>query len=151
MNDQIAKQATEFMNAASKAEIPAQVRAIAEDSVAKAKEAYGTFNAAAQNGAKAMEDVIHANQASAKTVSETVMSNVMANTEAAFDAAQKLARAKSLPEVFQLQAKFAQDQMTKLTEQAKGLFELSGKVSKETTDKLASIATKAVNDAKKAG
>ena len=51
------------------------------------------------------------NGALAKTIGDKVLSHAEAAAEAAFDAAQGLARAKTLPEVAKLQAKFVQEQL----------------------------------------
>ncbi len=149
MIDKVSKQAQEMFEAAVNLEVPPKIRAMAEESVAKAREANAKWNAASSTGATALEKTVLATQASFKTVAEKVMANTMANAEAAFDAAQKLARAKSLTEVAQIQAAFAQEQVAKAGEQAKALLELSTKAAKETNDTLTAIAAKAVEDLKK--
>jgi hypothetical protein len=149
MIDKVGQQAQEMLEAIAKLEVPAKVRAMAEESVAKAREVNAKWNAASSTGATVLEETVLATQAGIKTVAETVMANTMANAEAAFDAAQKLARAKSLAEVAQIQAKFAQEQLAKAGEQAKALLELSTKAAKETNDTLTAIAAKAVEDLKK--
>lgn len=149
MKDQITRQAQEMLAAAARIEVPAEVRAMAEDGVAKAREAYAKWNAAAQNGTKAIEDVALTAHAAAKTVTEKVYANALANTEATLDAAAKLARARTLNEAAQVQAKFVQDQIAAVTEQGKAVFELSVRVAKETTDAMTAIATKVAEDLKK--
>jgi hypothetical protein len=149
MNEQITRQAQDMLAAVVKTEVPAEVRTMAQESVAKAREAYGKWTNAAQAGAKALEEMMVTTQSGAKTVGETVLGHAVANTEAAFDAARGLARARTLPEAAQLQVKFVQEQLAIVGEQGKGLLELTAKVAKETTDALTAIATRAAEDLKK--
>lgn len=148
MND-FTRQTQEFLSAAKDARIPEQVQAIAEDSVSKARETYGKINTAAKDGAKVLEEVTVAAFAGAKSISEKVLKNTEANTEAVFDAAQAIARAKTLPEVLRLQTAFVQQQLSNAGAQSKELFELSTKVAQQTFESLNSAATKTFEQLKK--
>ncbi len=150
MND-FTRQTQEFFSAAKEARIPDQVQAIAEDSVSKARETYGKFTTVAKDNAKVLEDVFAAAQAGAKSIGDKVLKNTETNTEAAFDAAQALARAKTLPEFLRLQTQFVQQQMTTAGAQSKELFELSTKIAQQTFESLNSAASKSFEQMKKAG
>ena len=91
MNDQFTRQAQEMFAAAKDARIPENVQAVAEDSVAKTREAYAKINTVAKDNVKVMEDVMLAAHAGAKTISEKVLRNTETNTEAAFEAAHAMA------------------------------------------------------------
>ena len=67
-----------------------------------------------------------------KTLAAKALDNALANTEAAFDAAQAIARAKDMNEAAQLQAKFVQAQFAKAGEQGKEFYELAAKLSQQT-------------------
>jgi hypothetical protein len=151
MNEQFARQTQAFLAGAANIEVPAEVQAMAQDSVAKAREAFVTWSAAARSGTRAIDKVMLANRSGAKTIGDNVLSNAQAAAEAAFAAAQGLARAKTLPEVAQLQAKFVQEQLAMASQQGKALLELSAKIAQETTDTLTAIATKSAGDLQKAG
>ena len=90
---------------------PAAVQAFAEESVAKTREAFSRMNATAKDNAKLIEEVVMAAQAGAKAIGEKVLNHTAANTEAAFDAAQAIARCRTLPEAARLQADYMQQQM----------------------------------------
>lgn len=150
MND-FTKQTQEFFEAAKDARIPEQVQTMAEDSVSKARETYGKLNTAAKDSAKVFEDVFLTAQAGAKSIGDKVLKNTEANTEAVFDAAEALARAKTLPEFIQLQTAFIQQQVTAAGAQSKELFELSTKVAQKTFESMNSAATKTFDQMKKAG
>ena len=136
MNDQFTRQAQEMFSAAKDARIPENIQAFAEDSVKKSREFYQKFNETARDNVTAVEEFMLASHAGAKSVTEKLMQNATTNTESAFDAAQAIARATTLPEATRLQADFFQNQMAAVTQQTKELFELSSKVAKQTFESL---------------
>jgi hypothetical protein len=151
MNESFARQAKEFFSVAKDVRIPDNVQALAEESVAKTREAYQKINTAAKDGAKVFEEVVLTAQAGAKAFGEKVLSNASANTEAAFDAAQAIARARTLPEVARLQADFMQQQLAIANAQTRELFELSAKIAKQTFETMNAAATKTFEQLRKTG
>lgn len=149
--NEFAQKTQEFFSAAKDARIPEQVQAIAEDSVSKARETYGKLNTAAKDNAKVLEEVTVAAFAGAKSIGDKVLKNTEANTEAVFDAAESFARAKTLPELIQLQTAFVQQQFKAASAQSKELFELSTKVAQQTFESMNSAATKSFEQMKKTG
>ena len=117
--------------------------------MAKARDAYAKWNAGAEKGARALEELIYLAQSGTKSVGEQALGNVIANTEAAFDAGGELTRTRTLQEAVQLQAEFVGTEMGIAGAQGKALFELTLKVAKETADGLVAITTSAVGDFKK--
>jgi len=150
MHEEIARQVRDMVAAAAKTEVPAQVRAIGQESVAKARETCARWSIALEQGARALEEVVLAAQANAKTVVRRIAEDVLANTSSALDAAEQLVDAKTLPEAAQLQAKFVQTQVNVMGEQGKALLELSLKVAKEGADAWIAAARNAVGDLNKA-
>lgn len=136
MNEQFTRQAQEMFSAAKDARIPENMQAFAEDSVSRGREFYQKLNETARQNVDAIEEFMLASHAGAKSVSEKMMQNMATNTEAAFDAAQDIARAKTLPEAARRQADFMQQQAAAATEQTKELFELTSKVAKQTFESL---------------
>ncbi|MDX2287514.1 MAG: phasin family protein [Hyphomicrobiaceae bacterium] len=149
MNEQFTRQAQDMFAAAKDARIPENFQAFAEDSVAKTRDAYAKMTTAAQDNAKAMEEIMLAAQAGAKAIGDRMIHNAAVNTEAVFDAAQAIARAKTLPEAARLQANFMQQQMAVAGAQTKELFELSTKVARQTFETMNSAATKSFEQMKK--
>lgn len=142
MNEQFTSQTQEMFRAAKEARIPENVQAMAEENVAKSRETYQKINAAAQDGVKMFEEVITTAQAGARVLGEKVLTNTAANAEAVFDAAQAIARARTLPEAARLQADFFQQQIAAASAQAKELFELSTKVAQQTFERMNSAASR---------
>lgn len=151
MNEQITRQAQEIFAAAKDARIPENVQAFAEESVAKTREAYNKASAVAQDNVKVAEEVMLTAHAGARTIGEKVLQNTVSNTEAAFDAAQAIARASTLPEAARLQMNFLQQQLTVAGSQSKELMELSTKVAKQTFDTMNEAATKSFDQLKNVG
>ncbi len=149
MND-FTKQAQDMFAAAKDARIPENMQAFAEDSVAKTREAYNKFSSVSKDNAKVMEDVMLAAHAGAKALGEKVFHNTTTNTEAAFEAAQNIARARTLPEAARLQADFVQQQFAAASAQTKELFDLSTKFAKQTFESMNSAAAKSFEQIKKA-
>jgi phasin len=116
-------------------QIPPEMRAVAEKSVAQAKEAVEGFISAAQRTVSAIEGQAEAARKGAKDVSGKAMVFAERNITSSFDFAQKLVRAKDVQEMLELQASYIQTQMQVLAEQAK---ELGQSTSKMVTDPLKS-------------
>jgi phasin len=150
MNEQFTRQAQDILAAAKDARIPENVQAFAEESVTKTREAYNKLSNVAKDNVKVLEEVMLATHAGAKAIGEKVLQNSVVNTEAAFDAAQAIARAKTFPEAVRLQANFVQQQLAVASSQTKELFELSTKVAKQTFETLNVAATKSFEQIKKA-
>lgn len=149
MNDQFARQAEQFFNVAKDARMPENVQAMVADGVAKTREAYEKASTVAKDQAKVAEEIMLAGQAGAKTIGTKLLENTAANTEAAFDAAQAIARARSMPEAAKLQAEFMQKQMAIAGAQTRELFELSSRVAQQAFQSFSSAATKSFETIKK--
>lgn len=150
MHDFIKRQTEEFMNAAKAAQMPENMLAFAQESVAKTREAYDKLSSVARDQAKAAEEFVLATQAGAKAISTRVFDHAAANTDAAFDAAQAMAKARSLPEAVRLQGEFVQKQLAVAGEQTKELFELSARVTQQALQTANEAAAKSFEQIKKA-
>ncbi len=151
MTDQFTRQAQDMMAAAKEARIPENVQAFAEDSVAKSREAYTKMSVAAQDGVKAMQEIMLAAQAGAKSFGEKMLQTAATNAEAAFDAAEAMAKAKTVPEMARLQATFVQQQLAAASSQTKEFFELSNKIGRQTLESMNAAATKSFEQMKTVG
>ena len=145
MKNDFNAQADEFLRSAADVKVPESVQHFAEDSVAKTREAYAKMTVAAQETQKAMAEVAGTATLSAKTLGEKMMANYAANTEAAFDAAEAIAKSRSVPEAIKLQTNFFQQQMAKSSEQTREFFELTAKLTQQTFATFNSVATKSFN------
>ena len=149
MNEHFTRQAEQFFSAAKDAGVPENVKAMVADGVAKTRVAYEKASTVAKDQAKVAEELMLAGQAGAKTLGSKIMENTAANTEAAFDAAQAMARAGSLPEAARIQAEFMQKQMAIAGAQTRELFELSSRIAQQNFQTFNSMASKSFEAMKK--
>lgn len=123
------------------ARIPENIQQLSQDSIAKTRDFSRQVNTVTTEQMKALGDVMQTSQAGLKSLSEKIAANAAANTEAAFEAAQAIARAKTLPEAGRLQAEFMQQQFSAASAQVRELFELSVEVSQRTFSAVNDAAT----------
>lgn len=142
MNDFAKFKPEDFFKAAKDAKIPENMQQFAGETIAKTHEAYVKISDAAVDGAKTAEEVISVAQVGAKELGEKAVENFTANTQAAFDAAQAIASASTIPEAAKLQADFFQQQLATAGAQTKEFFELSTKLTQETFQTMNSATAK---------
>lgn len=145
------KQAQEMFTAGKDAKVPENLSAFAEDAIAKSRDAYHKLSSLAKDNAKVAEEVLLTTQAGAKSIGEKIVANTLANTEAAFEAAQAMARARTFPEIARLQANYFQQQFAIAGSQSKELFELSSKVAKQALETVGAATTKSFEQFKNVG
>jgi phasin len=102
-------------------EIPNEMRTMAEQSVVQARQAFGTFMNAAHQVAAKFEQQTAAAQGAPDGAGKKILAIAERNVAASFDFAQRLARAKDLQDMAEIQQEFAKAQMQTLSEQAKEL------------------------------
>jgi phasin family protein len=124
MTTQFERQAEAILKASRLGQLPEHVQAVAHEGLANTREAT----------LKSIGLV--------KTLAAKALDNALVNIEAAFDAAQAIARAKDLNDAAQLQAKFLQAQFAKAGEQGKEFYELAAKLTQQTFATLNSTAMK---------
>ncbi len=102
-------------------EIPSSVRDVASRSVEQVKDAYGRFVEAARQAQDMMAKSTEVLASGAKEVNEKVLGFAETNTRAGFDVASRLAQARDVKEVFEIQTQFARNQMETYAQQAQEL------------------------------
>ena len=123
-------------------EVPEQMRAFAEKGVSQARESYTKFKDAAETHNSTIEAVFTTATKGATDYSAKVLDIVKANTAAAFDFAQELVSAKSMPQAMELWSAHAKKQVETFTAQTKELAELSQKIATETAEPIKAGASK---------
>jgi phasin len=102
-------------------EIPSTVREIAGRSVEQAKDAYGRFVDAAKQAQDMVAKSTDVMTTGAKEMNEKVFSFTETNAIAAFEVASRLAQARDVKEVLEIQTQFARSQMEAYAQQAQEL------------------------------
>ena len=144
MNAPFPRNAEDILNAAKEFRIPDQVKVMAEEGVANSRKAYAQITAAAQDQAKATEDVLATVQTGARTIGEKMIQNTQSNTEAAFNAVTEIVRAKSVPDAVRLQTDFMKAQMTLVGNQTQELFQLSARIAQATFEQMSAVGARSV-------
>jgi phasin len=102
-------------------EIPTTVREIAGKSVDQAKDAYSRFVDAARQAQDMVSKSTEVFATGAREVNEKVFSFADVNTKSSFEAAARLAKARDIKEVLEIQTQFARNQIETYTQQAQEL------------------------------
>lgn len=102
-------------------EIPTSVREIAGKSVDQAKDAYTRFVDAARQAQDMVNKSTEVFASGAKEVNEKVFEFTEANTKNSFEVAARLAKARDIKEVMEIQTQFARTQIEAYTQQAQEL------------------------------
>ena len=104
--------------AASRFEIPKEMRAMAEASVEQARKTFEKFVESAQATAGTLEERGASVRAGAKDVGAQAIAYAEKNVQTSLDYARSLLHAKDLGEVMRLNSEYVQSQMRALAEQA---------------------------------
>jgi phasin len=99
-------------------EIPSTLRDIASKSVEQAKDAYGRFVDAARQTQDMVSKSTEVFASGAKEVNDKVFSFAENNAKASFEVATRLAKARDIKEVLEIQTQFARNQIESYTSQA---------------------------------
>ena len=99
-------------------ELPQNVKDMAEAGFDQARKAFESFMSAAEKTAHQLEDQGAAAHASARELSTKAVSFAETNIRASLDYAERLLKAKDMPEVLKLHTEHVQEQMRILGEQA---------------------------------
>ncbi len=144
MNQQFGQQA--FFDQTTKlfkdAHLAENVQALAVQGVTASQQLYTKTAAAAQDGAKVVTEIADTAWGSTKMLNEKVVQNVATNFEAAFEAAQKIASAKSLPEIIKLQSEYFQTLASQASQQTKEFVDLSTRATQHLFEKAQAARTK---------
>ena len=109
--------------------VPENIRAMAETSLGKAREAVDKYMAEASRLYETVDTSVQAAQAGARDMNRQAVNNAEANVKAAFDFAQSLVQAGSLQEIAQLQQKFAKEQAERFNTQMREIGDIAGQTA----------------------
>lgn len=143
MNQQIAQQAFE-----ASAELPDVASAIgasrvrAGQNIAFARECYDMSTSSAQEGAKALAEVVETIWGSTKLLHMRMLQNLAVHANAVFIAAHAITQAKSVPEVVQLQSELCLQGLMTTSDQAKEFVDLSARAGQHVIETTLSAATR---------
>ncbi|MDQ8726937.1 phasin family protein [Bradyrhizobium sp. LHD-71] len=114
-------------------DIPQNMKEFAEAGFDQARKAFENFMSAAQKTASTFEDQGAAAQANAKEISGKAVAYAEANIKASLDYAERLLKAKDMPEVLKLHAEHVQNQMRALADQASDMGQTVARAAMDAT------------------
>ena len=146
MNQQIAQQ--EFDTSEKLPDVASAIgasRVRAGQNVAFARECYDMSTSSAQEGAKALAEVVETIWGSAKLLHMRMLQNMAVHANVLFMAAHAITQAKSVPEVVQLQSKLCLQGLMTTSDQAKEFGDLSARAGQHVIETILSAATRPMN------
>ena len=136
-------------NNTSKYELPAELRAMAEQGVERAKSAFDKYMQTAHEALSAADQWFKASQAGAHDIGTKAITFAQRNVQSAFEFARNIAQAQNLEEVVKRQTEYVRSQILVLGEQAKQLGETAGKLTTEGAKGLSQNAKATMDKLKK--
>ena len=113
------------------AELPDSIRGIMKSSIEQARKAFDSFVATSENMLQGLDTSANPVADSLKNLNEKVASFTRQNAEANFNLAMKLADARQLSDIVELQNAHMRDQMEAFSRQLEELRELTVRTLKE--------------------
>jgi phasin len=127
--------------------VPEEMRTMAEKSLEQTRQALESFMGAARRTAETMEQTTDTARAGVKDMAQRTFSSAEQNIRAALDYAERLVRAKDLPEVTQIQSEFVRSQIETMQTQMKEFGSAAQSAMGQATDQAASAAQSATDQA----
>jgi len=142
--------AVQFEALALKTLLPEGVRSIAEKTVVQTREAYEHSKDALEGGLDALERSFDAAGQGSLALNHKLIEIAQRNVNSGFSLANRLAAAKTLPEVLEVQAAYWRNWLGTFTAQAEELRALSVNVTADTTEPIKAHVTRGMNELRKA-
>jgi phasin len=147
--DTFRKAAKEFEALKLDTTVPESVRALAEKTVNQSREAYERGKEQLEEAIDALERSFDAAGQGATAFNRKMIDLAQRNLNSAFDLAKKLAGAKTLGEIVELQSAFIRSQFDVFANQASEIRALTTKIAADTTEPIKHQVTKTFETARK--
>ncbi len=131
-----------MQNTPNFAELPDSIRSVMKSSIEQARKAFDTFAASSEKMIQGLDTSANPVADSLKILNEKMAAFTRQNAEANFNLAMRLADARQLSDIVELQNAHVRDQMETFSRQLEELRELTMKAVKDGS-KLASSAVQA--------
>jgi phasin len=128
------KASADFEAMARDATVPESVRALAEKTVTQTREAYEKAKDALEDAVDALERSFDAAGQGAAAFNRKLIDITQRNLNSGFDLAKKLAGAKNLAEIVELQSAFIRQQFDAMASQAGEIRALSTKIAADASE-----------------
>jgi phasin len=139
------KASADFEQIARDATVPESVRALAEKTVTQTREAYEKAKDALEDAVDALERSFDAAGQGAAAFNRKLIDITQRNLNSGFDLAKKLAGAKNLAEIVELQSAFIRQQFDAMASQAGEIRALSTKIAADTSEPIKAQVTRTMD------
>jgi phasin len=147
--DAFRKAAQEFETLKLDTTVPESVRALAEKTVNQSREAYERGKEQLEEAIDALERSFDAAGQGATAFNRKLIDLAQRNLNSAFDLAKKLAGAKTLGEILELQSTFIRSQFDVFANQAGEIRALTTKIAADTTEPIKHQMTRTFDTVRK--
>jgi phasin len=138
------KTAEQFEKISLDTSVPESVRALAEKTVTQTREAYEKGKDALEEAVDALERSFDAAGQGAAAFNRKLIDIAQRNLNSGFDLAKKLAAAKNLAEMVELQSAFLRQQFDVFASQANEIRALTTKIAADTSEPIKAQMTKSM-------
>jgi phasin len=139
------KASADFEKLARDTTVPESVRALAEKTVTQTREAYEKAKGALEDAVDAMERSFDAAGQGAAAFNRKLIDITQRNLNSSFDLAKKLAGAKNLAEIVELQSAFVRQQFDAMAGQASEIRALSTKIAADASEPIKAQVAKTMD------
>jgi phasin len=143
------KTAEQFEKISLDTTVPESVRALAEKTVTQTREAYEKGKDALEEAVDALERSFDAAGQGAAAFNRKLIDIAQRNLNSGFDLAKKLAGAKNLAEMVELQSAFLRQQFDVFASQANEIRALTTKIAADTSEPIKAQMTKSMESLRK--
>ncbi|MGZ5916231.1 MAG: phasin [Methyloceanibacter sp.] len=147
--DAFRKSAAAFERLSLDATVPESVRALAEKTVTQTREAYERAKETLEEAVDALERSFDAAGQGAAAFNRKIIELTQRNLNSSFDLAKKLAGAKNLAEIFELQSAYVRQQFDALASQAGEIRALSSKIAADASEPIKAQVARSLDKVKK--
>ena len=118
---------------------------MADESLAKGKEAFEKFTSSSEEAKEALEATFEKTRNNVIELNEKTMSVAETNSKAALEHAKEVMSVKSFADALELQTAFVKKQFSVYQDQAQAFQEMTAKVAEETTEPYKAAFEKSLN------
>jgi len=147
--DAFRKSAAEFERLSLDATVPESVRALAEKTVTQTREAYERAKDTLEEAVDALERSFDAAGQGATAFNRKLIDITQRNLNASFDLAKRLAGAKNLAEIVEVQSAYVRQQFDALASQAGEIRALSTKIAADAAEPIKAQVARSLDKVKK--
>jgi phasin len=147
--DAFRKSAAEFERLSLDTTVPESVRALAEKTVTQTREAYERAKDTLEEAVDALERSFDAAGQGATAFNRKLIDITQRNLNASFDLAKRLAGAKNLAEIVEVQSAYVRQQFDALASQAGEIRALSTKIAADAAEPIKAQVARSMDKVKK--